>query len=57
MLHLEGSIMKSHNYLKLPLDDHLIELYGVLIEQNEKVRSYYKEDNGFLSITKKGSDH
>ncbi|MET3658600.1 tyrosine-type recombinase/integrase [Sporosarcina psychrophila] len=55
MLNLEGSIMKNHNYLKLPLDDQLIELYEVLIEQNEKIRSYYKEDNEFLFITQKGT--
>jgi len=36
VLNLDGPIMKNHNYLKLPLDDQLIELYKVLIEQNEK---------------------
>lgn len=41
-LNLEGSIMKNHNYLKLPLDDQLVELYKVLIEQNVKIRSHYK---------------
>ena len=47
--------MKNHNYLKLPLDDQLIELYKVLIEQNEKIRSHYKQDNEFLFITVKGA--
>jgi len=55
MLNLEGSIMKNHNYLKLPLDDQLIELYETLIEQNEKIRFYYKQENEFLFITKKGT--
>jgi len=54
-LNLEGSIMKNHNTLKLPLDDQLIELYKVLMEQNEKVRSYYKQDNDFLFITQRGT--
>ncbi|WP_367281340.1 tyrosine-type recombinase/integrase [Planococcus shenhongbingii] len=54
VLNLEGSIMKNHNYLKLPLDDQLIELYKVLIEQNNKIRTYYKQENDFLFITMKG---
>lgn len=53
-LNLDGSIMKNHNTLKLPLDDQLIELYKVLIEQNEKIRSYYKQNNDFLFVTKYG---
>lgn len=44
MLNLEDSIMKNHNYLKLPLGDQLIELYEILIEKNEKIRFSYKED-------------
>lgn len=55
MLNLDGSIMKNHNYLKLPLDDHLIELFKVLIEQNEKIREYYKQENELLFITQKGT--
>lgn len=54
VLSLEGSIMKNHNYIKLPLDDQLIELYSVLIEQNSKIRTYYKQENDFLFITMKG---
>lgn len=54
VLNLDGSIMKNHNYLKLPLDDQLIELYEVLIEQNNKIRTYYKQENDFLFITMKG---
>ncbi len=55
VLNLEGSIMKNRNNIKLPLDEQLIELYGVLIEQNEKIRSYYKKDNNYLFITQKGT--
>ncbi|WP_211270690.1 tyrosine-type recombinase/integrase [Paenisporosarcina indica] len=55
ILNHEGSIMKNHNYLKLPLDDQLVGLYKVLIEQNEKIRSHYKQDNEFLFITVKGA--
>lgn len=55
VLNLEGSIMKNHKHLKLPLDDQLIELYEVWIEQNKKIRSYYKQDNDFLFITQRGT--
>lgn len=55
MLNLEGSIMKNHKSLKLPIDDQLIELYKVLIEQNEKIRKYYKRDNDLLFITQRGT--
>ncbi|QIZ11107.1 tyrosine-type recombinase/integrase [Priestia megaterium] len=54
LLNLEGSIMKNHKNLKLPLDEQLIELYKVLIEQNLKIRTYYKQDNDFLFITRRG---
>lgn len=46
--------MKNHKNLKLPLDEQLIELYKVLIEQNRKIRTYYKQDNDFLFITRRG---
>lgn len=55
MLNLDGSIMKNHKFLKLPIDEQLIELYKVLIEQNEKIRTYYEQENDFLFITKKGT--
>lgn len=52
-LDLEGSIMKNHKFLKLPLNDQLIELYEILIKQNERIRSYYGEENEYLFITMK----
>ena len=55
MLNLEGSIMKNHKSLNLPIDDQLIELFRVLIEQNEKIRKYYKQDNDLLFITQRGT--
>lgn len=51
---LTGDIMKNHKILKLPLDDQLLELYKILIEQNQKVRRHYKQKNDFLFITIKG---
>lgn len=54
-LNLPGYIMKNHQYLKLPLNDELIDLFKVLIEQNDKIRVYYEQENNFLFITKKGT--
>ncbi|WP_017472762.1 site-specific integrase [Amphibacillus jilinensis] len=54
-LNLDGSVMKTHKNIKLPINQQLIELYNVLMEQNEKIRSHYKQDNDFLFITKKGT--
>jgi site-specific recombinase XerD len=54
VLNLEGSIMKNHKNIKLPLDDQLVELYHVLIEQNQLIRSHFKQDNDYLFITRRG---
>ncbi|MFC9539430.1 tyrosine-type recombinase/integrase [Lysinibacillus sp. NPDC056959] len=55
VLTLPGSIMKNHKLLKLPLDEQLMDLYKVLIEQNNKIRSYYGKTNDFLFISVKGA--
>lgn len=55
VLTLPGSIMKNHKLLKLPLDEQLMDLYKVLIEQNNKIRSHYGETNDFLFTSVKGA--
>lgn len=54
ILKLDGDVLKNHKYLKLPLDNQLLHLYKVLIQQNNKVRNYYHEDNSFIFISYKG---
>lgn len=53
-LNLDGSILKNHKFLKLPIDQELAELYKVLIRQNDKIRSYYNTDNTNIIITQNG---
>lgn len=53
-LNLDGSIMKNHKFLKLPIDQELADLYKVLIKQNDKIRSYYNTENTNIIITQNG---
>ena len=53
-LNLDGSILKNHKFLKLPIDQELADLYQVLIKQNNKIRSYYKTENTNIIITQNG---
>lgn len=48
---LDGSILKNHKLLKLPIDQELADLYKVLIKQNDKIRDYYNTDNTNIFIT------
>lgn len=52
---LEGAILKNHQILKLPIDEQLIELYKVLIQCNDKLKTHYKETNINLFISSKGA--
>ncbi|MCE7793442.1 tyrosine-type recombinase/integrase [Salipaludibacillus sp. CUR1] len=54
LLWMDGTILKNHKSQKLPLDDELMQLLKVLIKQNNKIRSYYGENNSFLFINYKG---
>lgn len=54
IFNLDGSILKNHQTLKLPIDETLANLLKVLIEQNNKIRKKYGEKNTFVFITKKG---
>lgn len=53
-LNLDGSILKNHKFLKLPIDQELADLYKVLIKQNDKIRSYYNTENTNIIITQNG---
>lgn len=53
-LNLDGSILKNHKFLKLPIDQELADLYQVLIKQNDKIRSYYNTENTNIIITQNG---
>ncbi len=55
LLVLDGSILKNHQVLKLPIDDQLINLYKVLIKQNRKIRAHYKTTNTDIFISCKGT--
>lgn len=54
-LNLDGEILKNHRLLKLPLDDQLLQLFVILIRQNDKIRAHYREDNQNIFISYKGT--
>lgn len=54
-LNLPGSIMKNHDYLKLPLDNQLIRLLKTLTEHNSNIRRHRKTRNSFVFITSNGT--
>lgn len=51
---LSGEVMKNHQGLILPFDDQIRNFLEVLINQNKKIRTEYKENNEYLFITMKG---
>lgn len=53
-LNLDGSIMKNHKFLKLPIDNELISMYKILIDMNNNIRSYYNTKNTNIFITQNG---
>ncbi|WP_368044764.1 tyrosine-type recombinase/integrase [Lysinibacillus sphaericus] len=55
LLVLDGSILKNHQVLKLPIDEQLISLYNVLIKQNRKIREHYLQSNTNIFISHKGT--
>ncbi len=52
---MDGTILKNHKVLKLPIDDELLYLLDILIKQNNKIRNYYGEKNSYLFISYKGT--
>lgn len=55
LLVLDGTILKNHQVLKLPIDEKLISLYKVLIKQNCKLRAHYKTANKNIFVSRKGT--
>lgn len=55
VLNLDGSILKNHNFLKLPIDEQMVKLLQILIMQNEKVRNHHNQENDFIFISQKGT--
>ncbi len=53
-LNLDGSTLKNHKFLKLPLDEELCEMLKMLLKLNEGIRSYYGTDNRNVFITQNG---
>lgn len=53
-LNLDGSTLKNHKFLKLPLDEELCEMLKMLLKLNEGIRSYYGTDNHNVFITQNG---
>lgn len=54
LLVLDGSILKNHQVLKLPIDEQLIHLYKLLINQNRIIRVHYKQSNTNIFVSYKG---
>lgn len=55
LLILDGSILKNHQVLKLPIDEQLMRLYKVSIKQNRKIRAHYKQSNTNIFVSYKGT--
>jgi len=53
-LNMDGTILKNHKFLRLPIDKELANLLKVLIEQNNQIRDYYKVQNKNIFITQNG---
>ena len=53
-LNLDGSTMKNHKYLKLPIDDELADILRLLIKQNQQIRKHFKTNGTNVFITQNG---
>ncbi len=51
LLRLDGSIMKNHDSLLLPIDDKLHKMLSVLMRQNDAIRREHGKDNSLVFIT------
>ena len=55
MFTLDGSILKNHKLLRLPINENLTQLLQVLMQQNDNIRKKHKQSNNFLFITQQGT--
>lgn len=53
-LNLDGSTLKNHKFLKLPIDEEVAAMLRVLIKLNNGIRSYFRTDNKNVFITQNG---
>ena len=53
-LNLDGSTLKNHKFLKLPIDDEIVEMLKMLIKLNEGIRNHFGTDNRNVFITQNG---
>ncbi|GAM12118.1 tyrosine-type recombinase/integrase [Mesobacillus selenatarsenatis] len=54
LMKIDGSIIKNHDQLLLPIDGTLNRLLTVLLNQNEAIRKEYQRENNYVFITKQG---
>ncbi|AMQ05214.1 tyrosine-type recombinase/integrase [Sporosarcina psychrophila] len=53
-LNLDGSTLKNHKFLKLPIDKELADILKMLIKLNNGIRSHFGTDNRNVFITQNG---
>ena len=53
-LNLDGSTLKNHKFLKLPITKELANMLKMLIDLNNGIRDYYETDNSNVFITQNG---
>lgn len=53
-LNLDGSTLKNHKFLKLPIDEEIAEMLKMLIKLNEGIRKHFGTDNRNIFITQNG---
>ncbi|MGE7094474.1 tyrosine-type recombinase/integrase [Lysinibacillus sp. NPDC048646] len=53
-LNLDGSTLKNHKFLKLPIDKELADMLQFLIKMNDSIRSHFGTDNHNAFITQNG---
>ncbi len=54
-LNLDGSTLKNHKFLKLPIDTELAEMLKLLIQLNNGIRAHFGTDNHHIFITQNGT--
>lgn len=54
IMYLDGTIMKNHKKLALPIDNQLSQLLQLLIFQNSKIRKHNNVHNDYLFVNRTG---
>lgn len=54
-LNLDGSTLKNHKFLKLPIDAELAEMLKLLIRLNNGISAHFGTDNRHVFITQNGT--